>query len=148
MPTCLILSPLQRMHTVNSDCFEMTMPFSLLCIQLKPFVFTFDSDFCKDVLPFFFDSAINTVSSEYFRLFMLLPPTLTPSWCFMFRRIISLYTLKRFGEKKRSPVSVLYRSICTHCSHHQSSSSGARSGTDIGGHASPNISVIRQLQKI
>ena len=28
------------------------------------------------------------------------------------------------------------------------SSSGARSGTDIGGHASPNISVIRQLQKI
>ena len=29
-----------------------------------------------------------------------------------------------------------------------SSLSGARSGTDIGGHASPNISVIRQLQKI
>ena len=29
-----------------------------------------------------------------------------------------------------------------------SSSSGARSGTGIGGHASPNISVIRQLQKI
>ena len=29
-----------------------------------------------------------------------------------------------------------------------SSSSGARSGTDIGDHASPNISVIRQLQKI
>ena len=29
-----------------------------------------------------------------------------------------------------------------------SSSSGARSGTDIGGHASPNICVIRQLQKI
>ena len=31
---------------------------------------------------------------------------------------------------------------------HSSSSSGARSGTDIGDHASPNISVIRQLQKI
>ena len=29
-----------------------------------------------------------------------------------------------------------------------SSSSGARSGTDIGDHASPNISVIRQLQKV
>ena len=33
-------------------------------------------------------------------------------------------------------------------SQSSSSSSGARSGTDIGGHASPNISVIRQLQKI
>ena len=30
----------------------------------------------------------------------------------------------------------------------ESSSSGARSGTDIGGHASPNISVIRQLKKM
>ena len=29
-----------------------------------------------------------------------------------------------------------------------SSSSGARSETDIGGHASTNISVIRQLKKI
>ena len=32
--------------------------------------------------------------------------------------------------------------------YESSSSSGARSGTDIGGHASPNISVIRQLKKI
>ena len=34
---------------------------------------------------------------------------------------------------------------CTHDT--SSSSSGARSGTDIGDHASPNISVIRKLQK-
>ena len=33
-------------------------------------------------------------------------------------------------------------------SYMTSSSTGARSGTDIGGHVSPNISVIRQLQKI
>ena len=31
------------------------------------------------------ESAINTVSTAYLTLFMLLPPTLTPSWCFMFR---------------------------------------------------------------
>ena len=39
----------------------------------------------------------------------------------------------------------LYQSFQSYIS---SSSSGARSGTDIGDHASPNISVIRQLKKI
>ena len=43
---------------------------------------------------------------------MLFSPTLTPLWCFMFRRIISLYVLNR-SEEKCSPVSLSYRSVHT-----------------------------------
>ena len=55
VPTCFILSHLQRMlHTGISDCFEMTMHSSLFCIQLKSFVFTFDCDCYKDISKCFF----------------------------------------------------------------------------------------------
>ena len=114
------LSPLQRMiHTVNVWLFWDDHALSLLCIQLKSFFFTFSCDFWQDILPFFFsESSINTVSSAYLSLFMLLPPTLIPSWCFVFRRIILLYILKRSGEKG-SLVSLPYILFCSHCNNCQ-----------------------------
>ena len=48
VPTCFILSPLQRiLHTGMSDCFEMTRPSVF-------FACPFDCVCCKDVLKFFF----------------------------------------------------------------------------------------------
>ena len=91
VPTCFIICPLQRMlHTGMSDCLEMIM-YSVFFVFSRSPLFSLST--VTVVIMFFSfstESAINTVSSVYLRLFMLLPPTLTPSWCFMFRRIISL----------------------------------------------------------
>ena len=77
--TCFILSPLQRiLPTGMSDCFEMTM--HSVFFAFSPLFSLSTVTVVRMFCSFSFESAINTVSSAYLRLFMLLPPTLTPSW--------------------------------------------------------------------
>ena len=90
-PTCFILSPLQRMlHAGMFECFEMTVHSVFFAYSWSPLfslsIVTIVRVFCS----FSSKSAIKTMTSAYIRLFMLLPPTLTPSLCFMFRSIILL----------------------------------------------------------
>ena len=49
---------------------------------------------------FFFQSAINTLLSAYLRLFVLLPPTLTPTWCFVFWRTFCSRHWRGLDKKK------------------------------------------------
>ena len=54
------------LHTGMSDCFQMTIHSSLLCIQLESFVFTFDCESVKRIFGSFASgSASKTVSYIY-----------------------------------------------------------------------------------
>ena len=82
VPICIILSPLQRMlHTEMSDCFKVTMHSVFFAFSRSPLFSLSNVTFIRMFCSFSSESAINnnTVSSAYLRLFMLLPPTLTPS---------------------------------------------------------------------
>ena len=116
LPTCFILSPLQRMlHVGLFGCFEMAMHSFFFVFSLSPLFFlstlTVERMFCS----FSSESAINTVSSAYLKLFRFL--------YLLWHLHVALCSVESFrcrywrGQKKtRSPVSLPYRSVCTHCS--------------------------------
>ena len=78
---CFILSPLERMsHTGMSDCFEMTMHSVVFAFSWSPLFSLSTMAVVRMSCSFSSKSAIKTVSTAYLRLFILLPPTLVPSY--------------------------------------------------------------------